>query len=254
MSAKNNLDLESIMREALSVEAKVFEKFDLKFEDFRKEIETIKSSVHDKEIIDNSIEEDKIANLEAIIELMVQELKQKEEERAAKNLREEEAIEKLDAELTSMRSSLKNLESDLSAMKIEMKNCCQSGEAITATVQQTIRDMLTAENADENTLIALLSKYFATKSELGDINVSIEASKQSLQTEVLEFVNANYEKGNSDALITELMGKLKEREDEVGGDGGRGEGSPRGSPAPSARSAGSHNALRAAPITVRCRS
>ena len=215
MSAKNNLDLDSILREALSVEAKVSQKFDLRYEDFRKEIETIKSSVHDKEIVDNKMQEDKITNLEVKIELMVQELKTKEEEKAANNLREEEATEKLDAELIGMKNSLEKLESDLSTMKIEMKTCCQSNEAITATVQQSIRDMLTADNADENTLLALLSKYFATKSELGDINVVIEASKQSVQTEVLEFVNANYEKGNSDALISELMGKLKEREGEM---------------------------------------
>lgn len=113
-------------------------------------------------------------------------------------------IDEINSKINSLEVELHNLESRLTS-------CCKNSTHIGDIVNKLINEKVTAGEFTDN-LVALLGKYFMSKSETEDIYLNIEQSKRSLKEEIVNFIDVNHKGINSDVLVEDLLKQLKEKE------------------------------------------
>lgn len=214
---QSNIDIDKALK-SVTVSDKTFsDNLETKLKAFDSEIEQLKLKV-----VENTKEYQNeykmtVAALEEKISNLKDQVQHQDRIQQNEFLADSERLTSVVSDIGEIHKSIKFLETELEKLQAMLTNCCRTDTDIEASMMKVLNATFRTDNNETttNNVVKVLSHFFATKTDLNDISLSLEESKAKIQLEVRDMMMGNNEYGKTDFLLEDLEKQLKEKETEM---------------------------------------
>ena len=197
LSARSNLDLETVLRESLNRE--ISSNLDSRLDRVKEEIQGLLLDIQQKNEFNINSEKTDLSHFEAKIEEIsanIENMAAKYKDVADEN---ESKVLGLKTGIADLNTKLDEIEGGLSRLRIDLQSCCRSRVELEATISRMISEAFSSNLTPE------LTKNYVLKPELENIESTLMESVGSIRQEMLELIKTNIGKEKFESRLEELV-------------------------------------------------
>ena len=197
LSAKSNLDLETVLRESLNLE--ISSNLDSRLDRVKEEIQGLLLDIQQKNEFNINSEKTDLSHFEAKIEEIsanIENMAAKYKDVADEN---ESKVLGLKTGIDDLNTRLDEIEGGLSRLRIDLQSCCRSRVELEATISRMISEAFSSNLTPE------LTKNYVLKPELENIESTLMESVGSIRQEMLELIKTSIGKEKFESRLEELL-------------------------------------------------
>ena len=197
LSAKSNLDLETVLRESLNLE--ISSNLDSRLDRVKEEIQGLLLDIQQKNEFNINSEKTDLSHFEAKIEEIsanIENMAAKYKDVADEN---ESKVLGLKTGIDDLNTRLDEIEGGLSRLRIDLQSCCRSRVELEATISRMISEAFSSNLTPE------LTKNYVLKPELENIESTLMESVGSIRQEMLELIKTSIGKEKFESRLEELV-------------------------------------------------
>ena len=197
LSARSNLDLETVLRESLNLE--ISSNLNSRLDRVKEEIQELLLDIQQKNELNINSDKTDLSHFEAKIEEIsanIENIAAKYKDVADEN---QSKVLGLKTGIDNLSTRLDEIEGGLSQLRIDLRSCCRSRIELEATISRMISEAFSSNLTPE------LTKNLVLKPELENLESTLMESVGSIRQEMLELIKTNIGKEKFESRLEELV-------------------------------------------------